>query len=46
MYNQPLIEPLVKINEDPQLTWRATVLLMVANLHPLWSIGEKRRTAL
>jgi hypothetical protein len=28
-----------RINKNPQLTWRANVLLMVANSHPLWSLA-------
>jgi hypothetical protein len=30
---------LCKNNKEPQLTWRASFLLMVANSHPLWSLA-------
>jgi hypothetical protein len=33
--NQPLIER----SKDPQLTWKANVLLTVANPHLLWSLA-------
>jgi hypothetical protein len=39
IYDQFLTEPLVKRSIDPQLTWKANVLLMVANPHALWSLA-------
>jgi hypothetical protein len=39
-HDQLLPEPLVKRREKkPQLTWKADILLMVANPHPLWSLA-------
>jgi hypothetical protein len=33
------ITPCVKVKKKTPLTWKADVLLMVANPHPLWSLA-------
>jgi hypothetical protein len=39
MYRQNHYRTPCKSNREPRLTWRASVLLMVANSHPLWSLA-------